>query len=209
MESDLVKLSEIDLIELLCSQDDNVAAYSEFTNRFLPNVLIECKNICKKRKLDPHIGIQIAHETFERVKKYKSFKSDKIRITDRGKAIHVYLLKIASRLFLDYHRKQKSKEIIHKSYFDDILESTESELDLERLKYKKELSIFIFNKLNKKEQSVVLRDLEYKKHQKYLPDDVTETLANELCVKKNTITKIRERAIIKIKKAIHEINQEN
>jgi hypothetical protein len=53
----------------------------------------------------------------------------------------------------------------------------------------------------------VLRDVEYKRHHKYLPDDVNESLSKELCIKKDTIRKIRERAIKKIKNAIDEINK--
>jgi len=63
-------------------------------------------------------------------------------------------------------------------------------------------------KLNFKEQRVILTDLEYKRHHKYLPDDVIDTLAKQLNIKKDTVRKIRERAIEKIKKAIYEINKE-
>jgi DNA-directed RNA polymerase sigma subunit (sigma70/sigma32) len=52
-----------------------------------------------------------------------------------------------------------------------------------------------------------LADLEYKRHYKYLPDDVIDGLATELNIKRDTVRKIRERAIEKIKDAINEINQ--
>ena len=53
----------------------------------------------------------------------------------------------------------------------------------------------------------MLADIDYKRGQKYLLDDISEILAEELGVKKDTIRKIRERAIEKINKAIDEINQ--
>jgi DNA-directed RNA polymerase sigma subunit (sigma70/sigma32) len=60
--------------------------------------------------------------------------------------------------------------------------------------------------LNSKEREVVLTDLEFKRSQKYLPEDANESLANRIGVKKNTVRKIRERAIQKLNKAIDEIN---
>jgi DNA-directed RNA polymerase sigma subunit (sigma70/sigma32) len=45
------------------------------------------------------------------------------------------------------------------------------------------------------------------KFQKFLPADVTEDLALKLNVKKETIRKIRERAIEKINQAIKEFNK--
>ena len=67
--------------------------------------------------------------------------------------------------------------------------------------------ILILKKLNPKERKVLIKDIEYKRHQKYLPNDVIISLALELNVKRDTVRKIRERAIEKIKKAIDEINQ--
>ena len=183
---------------MLCSEEEDTLLYKEFTNRFLPVILDECKRICLRRKLDSHIGIQIAHETFERVRKYKSFKRDEITVPNNRKAILVYLLRISTRLFTDHHRKQKSSEIIHKTYFDDIYNSINIEVDVKALKNKKDLAELIFGKLNAKEKRVVTMDLEYKKHQKYLPDDISESLSIELGVKKNTITKTIIRAMINI-----------
>jgi hypothetical protein len=74
---------------------------------------------------------------------------------------------------------------------------------LERIK---ELTLHAFKRLSLREQKVILADIEYKRHYKYLPDDVTDKLATELKVKKDTIRKIRERAKTKIKKAIDEFN---
>jgi DNA-directed RNA polymerase sigma subunit (sigma70/sigma32) len=76
------------------------------------------------------------------------------------------------------------------------------------LKNKKDIALSILQKLNKREQKVILKDIEYKKHFKYLPDDVTETLSVEMGVKKDTIRKIRKRAIEKINKLINGINGE-
>lgn len=58
------------------------------------------------------------------------------------------------------------------------------------------------------ERRVILTDLEYKKHHKYLPDDITEQLSKELGVKKDTVREIREPAIEKIKSWIDEINRQ-
>ena len=69
------------------------------------------------------------------------------------------------------------------------------------------MRVFILKKLNKKEQTVILTDIEHKKFQKYLPDDVTEDLTLKLGIKKETVRKIRERAIVKIKEAINEFNE--
>jgi 5S rRNA maturation endonuclease (ribonuclease M5) len=61
-------------------------------------------------------------------------------------------------------------------------------------------------KLNKKEQVVILTDIDYKRGRKYLPPDVNELLATKINVKLATVRKIRERAVKKIKLAIDEIN---
>jgi DNA-directed RNA polymerase specialized sigma24 family protein len=202
-----LKLSDVELLEQLCSEEDDHALYNQFTNRFLPDILEECKKVCMARKLDSHIGIQIAHDTFERTRQYKSFRRDKIKIPNDRKAVLVYLKRIATHLFADHHRNEKSKHVDHKMYLDDILEAIETEWDAKSLKEIKDLSILILSKLNKKEQRVIIVDREYKRHHKYLPDDALEALAKELNVKKDTIRKIRERAIEKINAAIDEINQ--
>lgn len=90
----------------------------------------------------------------------------------------------------------------------DILESVDpTASSIESLKNKKDLAVFIFCKLNSKEKRIILTDLKYKRHHKYLPDTVIEELARELSLKPASIRKARERAIEKIKKAIDEINQ--
>lgn len=202
---ELKKLDDIGLLELLCKTDKN-EVYDEFVNRFYNDVLEQCQIKCKSRNIDLHIGKQIAHETFERVRKYKSFDKSKLNTKNARKAILGWLYRFLIRLFYDYHNSQKSKEVQINSYFDDLAEYSES-IDVENLAFKRDLANIIFNKLNKKEKEVVLADLEYKRGQKYLPDDINETLANSLGVKKASIRKIRQRAINKIKLALDEINQ--
>lgn len=204
---ELAQLSDRELLRLLCSTDDDEMVYSLFTKRYWPDIEKECSKICKKRKIDPHIGTEIAHETFERVRKYKSFNEDQIKLADDRKAVLVYLIRIAVRLFNNYHTKKNKEDIVHRTYFDEIVCAVNENIDVKDLKSKKDLSLDILKKLNYKEQRILLTDLEYKRHQKYLPDDVLDSLALELNVKRETIRKIRERAIVKINKAIDEINQ--
>lgn len=206
--TEIHKLSDVNLLGLLCSSSDDELLYEQFVRRFLKDVEDECTRLCKRRKLDTHVGLQIAHETFERIRKYKSFKSDQIKLSNERKAIQAYLNRISTSLFNNYHASNRNKETNHKTYFEDILDSIEcSPADVKALKNQKDLSILIFKKLNAKEQKIILTDLEYKRHHKYLPDDVIDVLAEELNIKRDTIRKIRERAIEKIKNAINEINQ--
>jgi DNA-directed RNA polymerase specialized sigma24 family protein len=200
-------LAETDII-LLCSSSDDTLLYNEFVKRFLPDVLRECEQICKKRKVDPHVGQQIAHETFERVRRYKSFKSDRIKISNERKGILLYLYRFCVRLFNTYFNDKKETITDHRTYFDDILTPQEkSPIDVQALKSKKELAVLILQKLNVKERKIILTDLDYKRHHKYLPEDVIDALVQELNIKRDTVRKIRERAIEKIKNAINEINQ--
>lgn len=203
--SKIKELDDISLLELLCKTDSD-EAYEEFVNRFYNEVLVQCKIKCKSRNVDLHIGKQIAHETFERVRKYKSFNKSKLKTNNQRKAILGWLYKFMIRLFYDYHNSQKNEEVKINSYFDELAEYAET-INVESLAFKRNLAIIIYNKLNKKEKEVVLTDLEYKRGQKYLPDDISETLANKLGVKKPTVRKIRQRAINKIKLALDEINQ--
>lgn len=200
--------SDVELLIDLCSVECDDAVYSEFVRRFLPDLTKECLQICKKRKLDQHIGLEIAHDTFEKARKYKSFRSDQVKSPESRKGILVYLYRIATNLFNDYHnREKKNHVIVQKSYFDDLFCPQEKGASPEKLLEIRDTALHVFRNLSKNEQKVVLTDLQYKKHQKYLPDDVNERLAEEMNVKKGTIRKIRERAIIKIKKSIDEINQ--
>lgn len=206
--TEIYQLSDVHLLELLCSSDDDQLLYEQFVNRFIKDVQGECLRLCERRKLDTHVGIQIAHETFERLRKYKSFKVDQIKLTNERKAILAYLNRISTTLFSSYYTHEKNRGTVHKTYFDDILNATEcSPGDVKALKKQKDLSVFIFKKLNPKEQKIILADLEYKRHHKYLPDDVIDSLAEELNIKRDTVRKIRERAIEKIKNAINEINR--
>lgn len=202
----LIHLTDVALLEQLCSIEDDSELYKEFVNRFITELTTHCIDVCKKRNLEPHIGKQIAHETCAKVRQYKSFKTDEIKIPDQHTAVLVYLKRIALSLFNDHHNKNKKKSVVHKTYFDDILESVENNDSVINLKDKKDFAIFIFNKLNKKEQTVILMDIEHKRFQKYLPDDITEQLCEQLNVKRDTIRKIRERAIEKVKNAINEFN---
>jgi DNA-directed RNA polymerase specialized sigma24 family protein len=208
----LTLLSDLELLKALCSPQGDEKTYSEFVRRFLPDVKEECIRIGTRRKVDRHTSIQIAHDTFEKARKYKTFKEDEIKIPDSRKAVLVYLYRIATNQFNDYYNKEKKERgsVAHKTYFDDLIPVDGLETDPEKLLRIKEASLAILKKLNPKEKAVVLADLEYKKHHKYLylPDVVNERLANELGVKKESLRKIRERAIAKLKKAFDEINQE-
>lgn len=203
-------LTDIQLLTALCSEQDDNDLYTEFVKRFHTKLQQECTNVCKKRKLDLHIGQQICHEVFEKLRKYKSFKADEVKIVSSHKAILVYLFRIARNLFTDWHNKEKkAKEpYVGRSYFDELAESLKPPEGVEILLWKKEMSLKIINKLNSKEKIVMLTDLDHKKQQRYLPDEITELLAEKLGVKKPTIRKIRERGINKIKTALDEINQQ-
>ena len=202
-----IPFSDVALLEHLCSTEEDSSLYAEFLKRFLPDVEKECSRQCTKRKVDPHIGKQIAHDTFERVRKYKKFRKDEIKLPNERKAIMVYLFRISTRLFNDHHRISNKKEIIHKTYFDDLALNFEASCDAERLKKIKDTSELIFKVLNKNEKIVLLKDIEYKKHHRYLPDEVLDELAETLSVKRDSVRKIRERAIDKINKAFNAINQ--
>lgn len=199
----LNKLGDLELIDLVCSGDEN--AYREFVVRFLPDLKEECLKKCKSRKIDLHIGEQIAHQTFERVQKYKSFKRENVNQEDPRKSILVWLYRIASNLFYDFHKGQNGSNSEHENYFDNFKFSISKERASELLS-KKETAIKIFSKLTKKEQEVILTDIEYKRLHKYLPEKVNEKLAIKLGVKKATIRKIRERAIKKIEMTLKEID---
>lgn len=196
-------LGDLDLIELVCSGDQK--AYEVFVSRFLTELRRECIEKCKKRGVDKHVGEQIAHQTFERIQKYKSFKRENINQKDPRKSILVWLFRISANLFYDFHNSLKKQEEVHENYFDNFKVDIPKE-KISGLLAKKETALQIFNSLNKKEQEVILTDIEIKKLHKYLPEVVNEQLAKRLGVKKDTIRKIRERAIKKIEKALAEIN---
>ena len=111
---ELSKLPDKELLRLLCSTADDDRIFNEFVNRFWPDIDKECSKICQNRKIDPQIGSEIAHETFDRVRKYKSFKEDEIKIKDDRKAILVYLIRISVRLFNNYHSKNNKQDIMKK-----------------------------------------------------------------------------------------------
>ena len=204
-------LSDIELFVALCKDPSNDNYYKGFIRRFLPDVEEECKRKCRYNKVDWQTGKEIAHKTFENARKSGSFTERK-DLKDSRKAILVYLFKIVTNLFNDHYRKKKREQqlqtTVHRTYFQDIVETDQYENDPEKLQKIRDNALNIFNKLNKKEKVVVLRDIEYKKQHIYLPDEVMEQLSEELGVKKASIRKIRERAIAKLKNAINEINQQ-
>lgn len=185
---------------------DDPEAYQELVKRFLPIVQDQCLTKCKLRNVDKHIGQQIAHDTLEKVRRSKSFKREKLNGTDSDSMITGWLYRISCNLFYDYHNSQKTKNPTNESYFDELFTKT-SELNGISLSGKRDLAVRILNTLSSKEREVVLTDLEYKRLQKYLPTDASNSLATRLGVKKETIRKIRERAIEKLNKAIDEINK--
>jgi len=191
----------------MCLTDNDEWHYSQVLKRFLPDVEKECCRICEKRKLDKHIGKQIAHDTFARLRKYKKFKRNNVKLANERRAILVYLFRIATRLFNDAHKKENEEPANHDTYFDEIVAKQDEYADAEGLKRKKDIAELIFKKLNQREREVLIMDLEYKRHYKYLPDEVVENMAVKLNVKKDTIRKIRERAKEKIHTAIDAINK--
>ena len=205
LKSKYEQIDSIELLELIRDSDDN-EAYKEFVQRFLPIVKDQCLTKCKLRKLDKSIGMQIAHDTLEKTRKSKSFKKEKLNGSDSKSKITGWLFRISSNLFYDYHNSQKCNDQVYDFYIDELF-SKAREINVNSLAEKRDLSIKILQKLNPKEREVVLTDIEYKRSQKYLPEDVNESLANRIGVKKDTIRKIRERAIMKLNNAIDEINK--
>jgi RNA polymerase sigma factor (sigma-70 family) len=205
LKSKYDQIDSIKLLELIRDSDDN-EAYKEFVQRFLPIVKEQCLTKCKLRKLDKDVGLQIAHDTFEKVRKSKSFKREKLNGSDQSSMITGWLFRISSNLFYDYHNSQKCDFQVYDFYLDEIIVKAR-EINANSLAEKRDISLKILQQLNPKEREVVITDLEYKRSQKYLPEDANESLANRIGVKKNTVRKIRERAILKLNKAIDEINE--
>jgi DNA-directed RNA polymerase specialized sigma24 family protein len=203
-------LTDLDLLVALCSEAEDEYLYAEFVKRFHKELQDECLLICKTRKLDTHVGKQIANEVFEKLRRYKTFKQKEVKLSSSHKGILVYLFKIARNLFTDWHNKEKRarEPYLNKSYFDEIHESLHPPEGVDLLLWKKETALKIFSKLNAKEKVVLLADIEHKKQQRYLPDEITDMLSETLNVQKATVRKIRERGINKIKNAIDEINQQ-
>ena len=203
-------LNDIELLTALCSSQEDDLFYAEFVKRFLPEIETECIKICKQRKLDLHTGKQIAHDVFEKLRKYKSFQTDSINATSSHKGILVYLYRIARNLFNDWHNQKKKNNngYVNKTYFEDLFSQVVMPETKDLLQWKRDTSLAIFKKLNPKEQRVILTDIDHKKRHLYLPDEINEDLAQCLGVKKDSIRKIRERAITKIKIAIDEINKQ-
>lgn len=189
----------------MCSSNGDEVAYSEFVNRYIKDCEIICNKICRYRRLDNHVGLQIVTDTFEKLRLYKSWKSSEASNKDERKAITGFLFRIALNLFNDYYNKTKKDSEPYSTYFDDLSQEIYSVNDLRE---KKAITERILKKLNANERVVLTTDIEYKRHHKYLPDKIVEKLSGDLKVKPATIRKIRERAINKVKKAIDEYNQQ-
>lgn len=209
-KNQLAALSDRELFFALCSEQNDGDIFEEFARRFLPSLIEECERQCRHRKLDNDIGNRIACDTLEKARKYKSFDKDEINVQNDRESVLVYLFRIATNLFNDHHRKEKKAAegfVPNKTYFDDLYQQALSTQDSGSLLDIRQKTEILLKQLNAKEKKVVLKDLEYKRHQKYLPDTVLEELSTELNVKPDTIRKIRERAISKLKKGINEINK--
>jgi DNA-directed RNA polymerase specialized sigma24 family protein len=189
LKSKYEQIDSIALLELIRDSDDD-EAYKEFVQRFLPIVKDQCLTKCKLRNVDKHVGLEIAHDTFEKIRKSKSFKREKLNGSDSKSMITGWLFRISSNLFYDYHNSQKCNNQVYESYIDQLFNKA-SEISVDSLAEKRDLSIKILQTLNSKEREVVLTDLEFKRSQKYLPEDANESLANRIGVKKNTVRKIR------------------
>jgi len=203
---DLQHKSDTELLENICRNDANDVSYSSFVSRYIKDVETECSKICERRKLDKHIGLQIAHDTFEKVKKYRSFDRNKLRGSTERLAIMGFLYRIYINLFKDYHNKNNKTWVKSGSYFEDLQKTLK--FDVRKNQQIKEYTLRILKKLNEKEKKVLIADIEYKRHHKYLPDDVVASLCLELNIKEPAIRKLRERLIFKIKKEIDIINGE-
>jgi DNA-directed RNA polymerase specialized sigma24 family protein len=209
-QSQITSLNDLELAIALCATTEDTLLFNEFVRRFRKDLEAFCQAKCKVFKLDTQIGSQICNESLERVRAYKSFNKNKATVNNARGAVLVFLCRIATNRFLTYSKKEKkSREDVHlNTYFDGIFEQVEPHHNVEDSAWKRDMALKILKKLNQKEQKVVLTDIEHKKHSRYLPDEVTEFLATELGVKKDTIRKIRERALQKIKTIINEINQQ-
>jgi DNA-directed RNA polymerase specialized sigma24 family protein len=186
--------------------EDDGAPYKEFVRRFHPELKRFCRKKCELQKLDSHVGETIAHEVFERIRKYKSFRKDHFRGGDGRKWVLAYLSRSATRLFFNHHNQEKRQKDLPDTYLDDLRAEAQA-IDPTHLQETKERTALALKKLTPRELEVVLADLEYKRHTKYLPDDVTLALAEKLGVKSATIRKLRQRAAEKLNQAMNEINE--
>lgn len=198
--------SDTELLEFICSNEANDLSYSIFVNRYIKDVETQCIKICERRKLDKHVGLQIAHDAFAKIKKYRSFNKSKLKGNNERRAILGFVYIICINLFKDYHNKNKETATNPTSYFDE-LKST-IKFDVKNNQQIKDYTLRILKKLNAKEIRVLQTDIEYKRHHKYLPDEVVSTLCEELNIKESGIRKLRERLTVKIKKEIDVINGE-
>ena len=201
-----VDVSDPELFHLLCTEDDDRAPYAEFVRRFLPELNTFCKRKCELQSLDRHVGETIAHDVFERIRKSKTFNRDHFSGGDGHKWVLAYLLTSARRQFLDLFNKQKRQDDVPISYFDELRKKYDA-IDPGKLKECKDLTELIVKKLTRNELAVAVADLEYKKHTKYLPDDVNLGLCEDLGITPAGVRQARARYKQKLNKAIDEINK--
>lgn len=199
--------SDTELLEFICSNDANDLSYGAFVNRYIKDVETECIKICERRKLDKHIGLQITHDAFAKIKKYRSFNKSKLKGNNERRAILGFIYVICINLFKDHHNRSNNDTTTNTtSYFDDLKNTIK--FDVRNNQQIKDYTLRILKKLNAKEIRVLQTDVEYKRHHKYLPDEVVVALCEELNVKEAGIRKLRERLTVKIKKEIDVINGE-
>lgn len=208
--AEIKQLPDADLLEYVCNVAGDEVAYSEFVNRYLPDTQTMCTKISGQRKLHVHVGLQISHDALAKFRGLKSFDRNKLKPPDdERKSINNLIYAICVNLFNDHHKKENRQAPEKQSfYLDEIFENAfvnGKTLDNAR---KKELTARLFKRINKKEQKLLLADMEYKKHQLYLPDHIVASLCEELEVTDSGLRKMRERIIKKFNKEIDVINGE-
>lgn len=204
--TEIRNLSDTELLEYICTVGNDEVGYNEFVNRYIKDVQKLCQKICRRRRLHDHVGLQICHDALQKLRGLKSFNRNKLRAGDQRKSILGFVYVICINLFNDHHNKvTRQFGSNHGFYLDDLAEAfkVSGKIDNHR---RKELSERILKKLSPKEQKVLLTDMEYKRHQVYLPDEVVASLCEELKVSQSALRKIRERLKTKISKEIDVIN---
>lgn len=200
-------LSDVELLEHVCSDADDTY-YTEFVNRYLGIVQEKCEGICKRRRLDNHLGLEIAHDTFERLRRSRSFKREKLKKGDERAGITGFLYRISINLFNDHHNAKKHDDVVLPSYLDAFSQRANESVNALDAQSTVRYTQRILSKLNSKERRVLLIDLEYKRHKRYLPDEVVDSLCEELKIKRSSLRKIRERLNFKVQTEIDLINGE-
>lgn len=197
-------------------------AFTEFVNRYYNFVSDYCQHKCSSHALNEQDTYGIIYEVFENAKKYCSYDQQKSRQRTIRTGIEAWLLRIASNKFSDYFNNEKTRQREQKNYLDfcsaykassfeydyEIEPCSDDDKETEELETKKTIALQILSVLNEKERTVYLKDLEYKRFKEdYMDRDINKELAKTLCVKTDSIRKIRERYNKKLKKAITEFNK--